>query len=193
MTKSDIELIKVMAKKCKNTLYANVILQHLAGVTQDVEAICKTIGKVQQLAKANGQGDAPHADGRRENEVHLTSAESAKRNSSGVCGYCKNCAGHKCKDCPECTAKQGGSGSGSGKKCSSCGNDGHTDADCWKKFPDKAPKWYNDLSKKGEAAVSSVEVVLATVDEPNSKRAGFSWCLHVDLHYGQACNLENTV
>jgi len=47
VTKSDTELIKVMAKKCKNPLYANMILQHFAGTIQDFEAICETIGKVQ--------------------------------------------------------------------------------------------------------------------------------------------------
>ena len=30
-------------------LYANMILQHLAGTTQDFEAICETIVKVQRL------------------------------------------------------------------------------------------------------------------------------------------------
>jgi hypothetical protein len=171
VTKSDTELIKVMAKKCKNPLYANMILQHLAGTIQDFEAICETIGKVQRLTK--GPGDAPRADGRREKEVHLASADNAKGNFSGVCGYCKKKAGHKRKDCPERKTKQGGSGSGSGKKCSACGKDGHTDAACWKKFPDKAPQWYKDLNKKGEAAGSSVEVVLATVDEPDPKEQDF--------------------
>ena len=47
VTKSDTELINVMAKKCKNPLYANMILQHLAGTTQDFEEICETIGIVQ--------------------------------------------------------------------------------------------------------------------------------------------------
>ena len=37
VTKSNNDLIKVMAKKCKNPLYAYMILQHLAGTTQDVE------------------------------------------------------------------------------------------------------------------------------------------------------------
>ena len=59
------------------------------------------------------------------------------------------------------------------KKCSSCGKYGHSDTDCWKKFPDKAPKWYKDLNKRGETAGSSVEVVLATVDKPNSKEQDF--------------------
>ena len=117
-----------MAKKCKNPLYANMILQHLACTTQDFAAICETLGKVQCLAK--GPGDTPHADGRREKEVHLGSAESAKGNFSGVCGYCKKKAGHKRKDCPERKTKQGGSGSGSVKKCSSCGKDGHSDIVC---------------------------------------------------------------
>jgi hypothetical protein len=164
VTKTDIELIKVMAKKCKNPLYANMILQHLAGTAQDFEAICETIGKVQRLAK--GPGDTPRTDGRREKEVHLTSTDTTGSTFTGVCGYCKKKAGHKRKDCPERKAKSGGSGSRSGKKCGLCGKDGHTDSECWKKFPDKAPKWYKDQLKKGEAAGSSVEVVLANVDEP---------------------------
>jgi hypothetical protein len=42
-------------------------------------------------------------------------------------------------------------------------------ADC----PNKAPKWYKDLNKKEEAAGSSVEVVLATVNEHDSKEQDF--------------------
>ena len=41
------------------------------------------------------------------------------------------------------------------------------------KFPDKAPKWYKDQLKKVEAAGSSVEVVLANVDEPISNEQDF--------------------
>ena len=81
-----------------------MILQHLAGTAQDVEAICETIGKVQRLAK--GPGDAPCGDGKQENEVHLASAESGHGNCNGVCGHCKNKAGHKCKDCLARKAKQ---------------------------------------------------------------------------------------
>ena len=103
----------------------------------------------------------------------MASAENGSGDFNGVCGYCKKKAGHKCKDCPARKAKQSGYGSGSGKKCSSCGKDGHSDTECWKKFPGKAPKWYKDLSKKGEAAGSSVEVVLATVDVPNSNDQDF--------------------
>ena len=89
-----------------------MILQHLAGTAQDFEAICETIGKVQRLAK--GPGDAPRADGRREKEVHLASAENGSGDFNGVCGYCKKKAGHKRKDCPVRKAKQSGSGSGLG-------------------------------------------------------------------------------
>ena len=41
------------------------------------------------------------------------------------------------------------------------------------KFPDKAPKWYKDQLKKGEAAGSSVEVVLANLDESMSNGQDF--------------------
>ena len=115
-----------MAKKCKNPLYAIMILQNLAGTTQDFEAICEEIGNAQCLAK--GPGDTPLADGRRDKEVHLTSAETTRGTFTGVRGYCNKKAGHKCKDCPEHKTKQGGSGSG--KKCSLCGKDGHTDDEC---------------------------------------------------------------
>ena len=64
-----------------------MILQHLASSVQDFESICETIGKVQRLTK--GPVDTPCADVRREREVHLASAESARGNFSGVCGYCK--------------------------------------------------------------------------------------------------------
>jgi len=71
-------------------------------------------------------------------------------------------------------AKQGGSGTGSKKKCSACRKSRHTDVDCWKKHPAKAPQWFKDTTKEGKTARSSVEVVLASVDVLNDNEQDFT-------------------
>jgi hypothetical protein len=50
------------------------------------------------------------------------------------------------------------SNGGSGKTCNFCGLKGHKEADCFKKFPEKALAWYKDKTAKAESAASIVEV-----------------------------------
>jgi hypothetical protein len=54
IAKSDIDLIKIRAKKYKNSVYANMILQHLTSTTQDFDVFSETIAKVQQLTDGLG-------------------------------------------------------------------------------------------------------------------------------------------
>jgi hypothetical protein len=61
----------------------------MVDTTEDSEAICVKIQKIEQLA--------PCTDGRREKKVHVASAESAKRIFGGVCGYCKKRAGQSAR------------------------------------------------------------------------------------------------
>jgi len=96
-------------------------------------------------------------------------------NFSGVCGYCKKRAGHKWKVFPECNAKQSKVDLDLGTVRNVACMEGMDTLmlTVGKRSLIKLPKWYKDLSKKGETAGSSVEVVLATVDEPNSKEEDF--------------------
>ena len=65
-------------------------------------------------------------------------------------GKCRNCGkvcGYKAADCKKCkgelhggreNSNEGGN-TGSNKKCNFCGLKGHKEAECYKKFPKKAP------------------------------------------------------
>ena len=62
-----------------------------------------------------------------------------------------------------------------GKKCSHCNKPGHEEANCWKKHPDKAPEWFKNRSNSGEAAGSSVEVMLADIEQGMEVSNAFIW------------------
>ena len=55
-------------------------------------------------------------------------------------------------------------GSSSNKKCNFCGLKGHKEAECYKKHPEKAPKWFKDGSKSESASGVNVEVCLSQLD-----------------------------
>jgi hypothetical protein len=88
------------------------------------------------------------------------------RNCGKVCGY-------KAADCKKRKGElHGGRGNSDGGgstslniKCNFCGLKGHKEAECYKKFPEKAPTWYKEkaATSKNEAASSSVEVSLMSL------------------------------
>ena len=41
---------------------------------------------------------------------------------------------------------------------------GHVEADCWKKNPEKAPQWYKDMKSGNEGAGTSIDIMLASVE-----------------------------
>ena len=56
-----------------------------------------------------------------------------------------------------------GGNTGSNKKCNFCSLKGYKEAECYKKFPEKAPAWYKEKATKTEAASSSIEVSLTSL------------------------------
>lgn len=166
VTKSDTDLIKIMAKKVNSQVYASEILKHLSDTSNpdDLENMCEEIAKIQRLTKKGGNSHG------KEKEVQLASAEGGKGSFKGICGHCNKRCGYKRKDCPLRKAGNNGSNSNGGggngdKTCNHCGRKGHLESGCWKKNPDKAPQWYKDLQAKGEAAGSSVEIMVACIEE----------------------------
>ena len=183
LRKLDTELIKIMSTKVNSTMFTSMILTHMedATVTDDLEELCNEIGKIQRLAKSTGKTDRGNDSGGK--ETQLSSAEGGGT-FKGICGKCKTVCGYKRKDCPKKKAGNGNGGSGSGsggggngKYCDHCKTKGHDKDGCWKLHPDKAPQWYKDLKAKngGEAAGSSVEMMLAQVEESEAR------------DFGQAC------
>ena len=180
--KTETELIKIMSTKVNSTMFAAMILTHMEDTTNpdDLEELCNEIGKIQRLAKANGKSDRSNDAGGK--ETQLNSAEGGGT-FKGICGNCKTRCGYKRKDCPKKKAggNGGGSGSGSGgggKYCDHCKSTGHEKDKCWKLHPELAPQWYKDMKAKssGEAAGSSVEMMLAQVDESEPQDFGVA-CL----------------
>ena len=160
VTKLDTEFIKVMAKKVNSATYSKIIVDHLNNPPADFEEICSEIAQIQRLSKTTGKNA-----GANDKEVQLAAADGEFK---GVCGNCKKVCGYKRKTCPHPKANGNGRGGGGGggassnKTCNHCGMRGHLEADCWKKHPEKAPEWFK---KKAEAAGSSVEIMLASIEQ----------------------------
>ena len=171
--KTEIELIKLMAKKVTNETYAKMIVDHLDGHSStpcDLEVICSKINKIQRLTKA--KGGTSNNKRKDEKEVQLAYADG-KGTFKGVCGNCKKVCGYKRATCPHKAASGKGDDKGTGdRKCDHCGGKGHLSPSCWKKHPEKAPQWYKDKAGKEtkETSNTSVEIMLAAVDEED-----FSW------------------
>ena len=159
--KSETDLIKLLAKKQLSASYAKMVLDHLKGTTHDLDTLCTEIGEIQRLtkqvheSKSNGNNNQKSA---KEKETVLASAEGEEK-FRGVCGNCKKKCGYRNKTCPHPKAKTGGS-----KKCNNCGMNGHVEADCWKKNPEKAPQWYKDMKSGNEGAGTSIDIMLASVE-----------------------------
>ena len=49
--------------------------------------------------------------------------------------------------------------------CHFWGGKGHTDSQCFKKNPEKAPKWWKEKNAEAESASSSVEVMLMSLGD----------------------------
>ena len=180
--KSDTELIKIMSTKVNSATFAAMILAHMEDTTNpdDLEELCSEIGKIQRLAKTTGKSDRSNDAGGK--ETQLNSAEGGGT-FKGICGNCKTRCGYRRKDCPKKKGggNGGGSGSGSGgggKYCDHCKSTGHNKDKCWKLHPELAPQWYKDMKERSssEAAGSSVEMMLAQVDEGEPQDFGVA-CL----------------
>ena len=175
VTKTEMDLVKVMAKKVTNETYAKMIVDHLdahATTPCDLEDLCDKISKIQRLTKAKG-GSGENKK-KNEKEVQLAAADG-KGTFKGVCGNCKKVCGYKRATCPHKAASGKDDKGTDYRKCDHCGRTGHLAASCWRKNPDKAPQWFKDKVAAGKVETSntSIEILLAAVEGED-----FSWaCL----------------
>ncbi len=176
VTKTEMDLVKVMAKKVTNETYAKMIVDHLdahATTPCDLEELCDKISKIQRLTKAKG-GSGENKK-KNEKEVQLAAADG-KGTFKGVCGNCKKVCGYKRATCPHKAAtgndEKGTDKGTDNRKCDHCGRTGHLAASCWRKNADKAPQWFKDKLAAGKVETSntSVEIMLAAVEGED-----FSW------------------
>ena len=161
--KTDTELIKLMAKKVLDTMFAKLIIEYLnqsSGI--DFKTICEKINEIQRLTKATGANKQAPRHNTHGKEVQLANTD---RKFLGVCGNCQK----RCGDYLHPKSNGGGgtitaSGGGIGKPCNNCGMKWHNEDKCWKKHPGNAPQWYKDMQKKKEASGVSVEMMLASLE-----------------------------
>ncbi len=92
----------------------------------------------------------------------------------GICGSCKIQCGYKRKVYLKKKARGNGGKSGgrsvrggNGKYYNHCKTAGHEKDNDWKLHSELVPQWYKDMNAKNndEAALSSVEMILAQVNE----------------------------
>ncbi len=159
VSKSQTDLVKLLAKKVTSPVYAKMIIDHLnkGSVNHSLEEICEEIRQIQRLTKATGVTGKPKGK-----EVQLVDAEGSGGNFKGVCGWCNAKCGYRRKDCPKRKAAMANGGGGGDKTCNHCGKKGHIEANCWKKHPEKAPE---HIRKKMEGGGASVEVMLMSLEE----------------------------
>ena len=69
--KTEAECIELLAKKVQNPTYAKMIIDHLEGMSHNLEKICTDIAKIQRLTRTMG----PKSDTKPDKEVQLASVE----------------------------------------------------------------------------------------------------------------------
>ena len=177
VTKSESDLIKLMARKVNSATYSKMILDHLGTGAADFERICTEISGVQRLAGV-GTGSRPNNKNQGK-EIAVVNQDGAKTgNFKGECNFCKKVCGYRIRDCPlkkAQDAKSGGGGGsgGSARVCNFCGKRGHGEDGCWKKNPDKAPDWLKEKWAKsgGGKETGNVEVCVAAIENSDFQQA----------------------
>jgi len=168
VTKTQTELITIMAKKLNSSTYGKILLDHLKDTScpDSLETVCNDINDVQRIVKAKG------ATSKSEKEVSLAAGDE----EDDGCGYCgrknhkeANCQFKKKDSEAAKAAAKGNSDTTSNRgrpKCNACGGR-HKEEKCWKLHPELAPESWR---KKNEVATSSVEteeteVMLSNLDQ----------------------------
>ena len=166
---SKTDLIKNLAKRVDNAVYAKLIIDHLNGANKSLDALCTEIDVIQALMKTTNQSGTTRQAGK---ETALANTDT--HTFKGRCGN-YNKVGHKHAHCPNpkkggVGRDGGGRGNGSGRgnggsniTCNHCGLKCHKEADCWKKNPDKTPSWYKS---KEETAGGAVDVKVMLCGSP---------------------------
>ena len=148
VTKSDTDLIKLMARKVTSATYTKMIIDHMvAGTANNFQELCNQISTVQRLvgvSNSNSNGKKKNA----EKEIAVVETETAEKKKSG-----KNVT------------------------CNHCHKKGHVEANCWKKHPEKIPQWVRDKQakraekEKSASETGNVEVVVASIEGSDFQRA----------------------
>ena len=148
VTKSDTDLIKLMARKVTSATYTKMIIDHMVARTaNDFQDLCNQISTVQRLvgvSNSNSNGKKKNA----EKEIAVVGTETAGKKKSGKNVICNHC--HK---------------------------KGHVEDDCWKKHPEKIPQWVRDKQakraekEKSASETGNVEVVVASIEGSDFQRA----------------------
>ena len=166
---SKTDLIKNLAKRVDNAVYAKLIIDHLNGANKSLDALCTEIDVIQALMKTTNQSGTTRQAGK---ETALANTDT--HTFKGRCGN-YNKVGHKHAHCPNpkkggVGRDGGGRGNGSGRgnggsniTCNHCGLKCHKEADCWKKNPDKTPSWYKSKEETAGGAVD-VKVMLCNLE-----------------------------
>jgi hypothetical protein len=121
-----------------------------------------------------GDDDSDSREERTTQRHHTKGKKKPKRNQQ-TCYKCGK-TGHIKRDCPVMRTK-------SSLQCGHCGKKGHNDGDCWKKHPDKKPKWLknkedNNDSDSDEVAgiVVDGELTFAVIND-EAQKAKYTPCL----------------
>jgi hypothetical protein len=141
VTKTDHELIMLMAQKNDDTSYTQLILDELKSTSPNFDELCNSVSKIQRLTRSRNRG---HTCGK---EVHLSSVDG-EGTFKGKCRNCGKVCGFKAKECKKCKGELHGRRSngksegntnkgGSGKMCNFCGLKGHIEQVVLRSFPRK--------------------------------------------------------
>ena len=121
VAESNVDLIKLMARKALSATYTKMIVDHLNITTPDnFKRICTEISTVQRLAG-------------------ISNSKSKKNSDKGIAVVGTN--GQKSDK-----ESKGGKG-GIIKVCNFCHKKGHTSNTCWKQFLNQLPQWIQDKTK----------------------------------------------
>jgi hypothetical protein len=156
-TMSEINLLKDMAKKTKNTTYIKMIHDEMDVASPSFQKACLEIHKLQRMVNVSNKTEE-----KKVKEVTLTNVGTGNPKGPKVT-KCSHCQGsHSRKECTklkELLKKQG--------KCPHCNKEGHLKDECFAKYPEKKPKWMKGKfggSGGAEVSAGNLEIQLASVD-----------------------------
>ena len=157
---SDLALLKDMAQKTKNTTYIKMIAEEMGRASPNFQSACLSIHALQRMVNVSNKVEPE----KRSKEVSLSNVGTGSQNKGGKAGTkCPHCQGnHSRKECnklKEALKKQG--------KCPHCDKEGHLKDECFKRYPDKKPKWMKGkfTSSGNETSTGNLEVQLASLKQ----------------------------
>ena len=156
-TMDEIDLLKDLAKKTKNTTYIKMIHDEMDKANPSFQQVCLDIHKLQRMVNVSNKTEE-----KKVKEVTLSNVGtgSAKGPKVTKCSHCQGSHSRKeCTKLKELLKKQG--------KCPHCNKEGHLKDECFAKYPEKKPKWMKGKfggSAGTETSASNLEIQLVSVD-----------------------------